>query len=117
MWRQEWDREQNTDIHCHMMPFYSYDAPHSCGPEPEVCCQFDFARLPGQKYSCPWRIPPKPINQGNVAARAQMLVDQYKKKAQLYQTHNVGEPELSCTLAFRDGAYVWPTVIDSRALG
>ena len=29
----------------------------------QVCCQFDFLRLPGGKHSCPWRVPPKRITQ------------------------------------------------------
>ncbi|KAK7474038.1 hypothetical protein BaRGS_00034701, partial [Batillaria attramentaria] len=86
-WRQQWDQEKTTDMFCHMMPFYSYDIPHTCGPDPKVCCQFDFRRLPGSKYNCPWKVPPVAINDGNVATRAQMLLDQYRKKAQLYKTN------------------------------
>merc|ERR1719495_2832792 len=69
-----------------MMPFYSYDIPHTCGPDPKVCCQFDFLLLPGGKHSCPWRVPPKRITQQNVAERASTLLDQYRKKSQLYKT-------------------------------
>lgn len=72
-----------------MMPFYSYDVPHTCGPDPRVCCQFDFKRLPGYGLSCPWRTPPQPITDANVASRAQLIVDQWRKKSMLYKTRSV----------------------------
>ncbi|XP_056601181.1 alpha-mannosidase 2 [Triplophysa dalaica] len=85
-WRQNWDQDATSDILCHMMPFYSYDVPHTCGPDPKICCQFDFKRLPGGRVSCPWRIPPQAITDNNVQERAMTLLDQYRKKSKLYRT-------------------------------
>ncbi|XP_053195392.1 alpha-mannosidase 2 [Scomber japonicus] len=87
LWRQSWDSSPRSDITCHMMPFYSYDVPHTCGPNPAVCCQFDFLRLPGGRVFCPWRIPPQPITEQNVKERAHLLLDQYRQKSRLFRSN------------------------------
>ncbi|CAF3343113.1 unnamed protein product [Rotaria socialis] len=87
MWQQTWDRTNSTGIFTHVLPFYSYDIPHTCGPDPKVCCQFDFKRLAGTEVSCPWGINPLQITNDNVRERAETLLDQYRKKSQLYQTN------------------------------
>lgn len=93
IWRQSWDAEETTDIFVHMMPFYSYDVPHTCGPEPAICCQFDFARMRGFMYElCPWGEHPVETNQENVQERALKLLDQYKKKSTLYRTNTLLVP-------------------------
>ncbi|CAN6198140.1 unnamed protein product [Urochloa humidicola] len=90
LWRQNWDIEETTDIFVHMMPFYSYDIPHTCGPEPAICCQFDFARMRGFSYeSCPWRFDPVETDSNNVQERATKLLDQYRKKSTLYRTNTL----------------------------
>lgn len=86
-WRQLWDGKGDTEIFTHLMPFYSYDIPHTCGPDPKICCQFDFKRLPNHGFSCPWRVPPQVITDKNVAERAELLLDQYRKKSTLFGTN------------------------------
>nr|XP_030734451.1 alpha-mannosidase 2x isoform X6 [Globicephala melas] len=81
------DSDSSTDIFCHMMPFYSYDVPHTCGPDPKICCQFDFKRLPGGRINCPWKVPPRAITETNVAERAGLLLDQYRKKSRLFRSN------------------------------
>ncbi|CAO2825488.1 unnamed protein product [Amaranthus hypochondriacus] len=90
VWRQSWDSMETTDIFVHMMPFYSYDVPHTCGPEPAICCQFDFARMRGFIYElCPWGQHPVETNQENVQERVGKLLDQYRKKSTLYRTNTL----------------------------
>lgn len=93
IWRQSWDIEETTDIFAHMMPFYSYDIPHTCGPDPAICCQFDFARMRSLTYeTCPWGKHPVETSEGNVKERALKLLDQYKKKSTLYRTSTLLVP-------------------------
>jgi hypothetical protein len=92
-WRQTWDTNGTYDIWTHVLPFFSYDVPHSCGPDPAVCCQFDFARKPvGKSRGCPWHKAPRKITKENVAERAHLLLDQYRKKASLYRSRAVLVP-------------------------
>ncbi|KAL3914070.1 MAG: hypothetical protein SGILL_006248 [Bacillariaceae sp.] len=96
MWRQTWDTSGDYDIFTHVMPFYSYDVPHTCGPDPSVCCQFDFARMKGAVApyvgDCPWHKQPKKIHDLNVEERSLLLLDQYRKKAALYRSKVVIAP-------------------------
>lgn len=72
----------SAQILTHMFPFYSYDVPHTCGPEPAICCEFDFAR-----GSCPWYgHHPTAITPQNVREQAEKLLDQYRKKSTLFRS-------------------------------
>lgn len=95
-WKQHWEPneyiENTKGILAHLMPFYSYDIPHTCGSDPKICCQFDFKRLYNKRLSCPWKLQPKQINDDNLEERSLLLLDQYKKKAMLYRSNNLLVP-------------------------
>ena len=86
-WRQLWDTDGSTELFTQMMPFFSYDVSHTCGPDPKICCQFDFYFLTTTQFNCSWNINPTPITDANLAKKANILLDQYRKKAQLFETN------------------------------
>uniref|UniRef100_A0A5S6QB32 Alpha-mannosidase n=1 Tax=Trichuris muris TaxID=70415 RepID=A0A5S6QB32_TRIMR len=86
-WRQLWNNNSEHDAFTHLFPFYSYDIPHTCGPDPKICCQFDFIRYKGSTISCPWGLPAQPIDESNILERAAVLLDQYRKHAVLYRSN------------------------------
>ena len=91
-WRQAWaveTQDSSTDTFTHLFPFYSYDIPHTCGPDPKICCQFDFKRMPPHNLLCPWGVNARAIVDSNVQERASTLVDQYKKHSTLYNTNKL----------------------------
>ncbi|KAK3784564.1 hypothetical protein RRG08_003372 [Elysia crispata] len=85
LWRQTWDSEAKTDILCHMMPFLLYAIHYSCGPDPHVCCQFDFHK--SQCLSGSKSVPVIPVSDDNIRKLAWSLWEQFQKKAHLYHSN------------------------------
>ncbi|GIY50393.1 alpha-mannosidase 2 [Caerostris extrusa] len=87
-WRQEFDNlspsNHSSDIMCQMMPFDLYSIKHSCGPDPDVCLQFDFRRIPGE-YS---ESRASPVTPEKVAEMSDLLLGQYGRIGSLFP-HNV----------------------------
>ncbi|GAB0093322.1 Alpha-mannosidase [Sergentomyia squamirostris] len=86
VWKPSWNRDDEYNLLTHNMPFDIYSIKHSCGPHPFICLNFDFRKIPGEytEYS----IKAQFINNENVAAKADLLMEQYARTASLFN-HNV----------------------------
>ena len=81
-WQQPWDRDGRSAIFTQMMPYKLYNIKHTCGPDHNVCLQFDFRKIPGE-----WsEAHAEYITDSNVERQAKLLLGQYHKKAALFQT-------------------------------
>ena len=74
-------------VKTHMMPFYSYDGPHTCGRTRPYAASL-ISRIRGYG-GCPWGKRPVPITDENVQERASLWLDQVYKKAMLYNHGHV----------------------------
>uniref|UniRef100_A0A914W7N2 Alpha-mannosidase n=1 Tax=Plectus sambesii TaxID=2011161 RepID=A0A914W7N2_9BILA len=79
-WRQMWDQEDVTDIWVHMLPRQFYTTSNGCGPDNNVCCQFEFGE--SSRSNCLTR---QDITPDNVGALAEVLTDSYRKLGQWYR--------------------------------
>lgn len=81
-WRQMWDT--NEGIFTHSLPFSSYAIKYSHGPNRQIAGLFDFRQT--SKWYWPWEDRPEEITRENIESRADLLVEQWQKKATLYRT-------------------------------
>ena len=84
MWRTMWNCTKAQEIMTLMMPYMLYSIKHSCGPDPNVCMQFDFRKISGE----PSEARAVTVHSGNVDRLAKLLLRQYQLKARLFR-HNV----------------------------
>jgi hypothetical protein len=76
--------QQSNDsdaIFCHLAPYMLYAISYSCGPDINVCCQFDFMRK-----KC-WRLggyqDPEPVLPENIESKYSCIFDLYIKQIYL----------------------------------
>jgi len=83
-WRTMWNYTKAEEIMTLMMPYMLYNIKHSCGPDPNVCIQFDFRKINGEMSES----RAVTVHSGNVDRLAKLLLRQYQLKARLFR-HNV----------------------------
>ncbi|KAH9519609.1 Alpha-mannosidase 2, partial [Bulinus truncatus] len=84
-WRQAWDSDGTTGVLCHMMPFILYSIHYSCGPDPHVCCQFDFHT--DKCFIGTKSVPKISVDDSNIRKLGWALWEQFQKKATLYRSN------------------------------
>ena len=86
VWKPQWKnlRSASNSILTHNMPFDLYSIRHTCGPDKNVCDNFDFMSIPGDMSN----FRAEPITDGNIESKADLLMEQYERTASLF-THNV----------------------------
>ena len=84
MWRTMWNCTEAGEIMTLMMPYMLYSIKHSCGPDPNVCVQFDFRKIIGEVSDS----RAVTVHSGNVDRLSKLLLREYQLKARLFR-HNV----------------------------
>ncbi len=92
------------------MPFFSYDIPHTCGPDPADCALFEFS-----KKITAWGGTIVPIDSGNVGQKSATLLNQYRKKSMLFRTKNVLVP-LGDDFTYPAASYADPMFVNHQKL-
>ncbi|XP_063675367.1 alpha-mannosidase 2x-like [Bolinopsis microptera] len=95
-WRQSWDSDEDTDILTHMGPFNGYCDSDTCGPDTNVCVQYDYSKMDFLTE----RPPIVFITPENVKERSLLILDQWRKKAALHASNAVFI-ELGCDFSYR----------------
>lgn len=85
-WAPAWSSAAEDRMLTHVLPFYSYDIQHTCGPDPKVCAKYDFTKIGKQTL---WGDTVAAVNAENMREVAEDLADQYKKQAALFRNNHI----------------------------
>ena len=86
LWKQSWEKDGSDSPLCHNFPYDIYSIKHSCGPHPQTCLGYDFRHVAGEYNE--FSLHYTPIDDSNVEARAELLLEQYGRTGSLFP-HNV----------------------------
>ncbi|VDO60821.1 unnamed protein product [Heligmosomoides polygyrus] len=75
------DQTGETAMLTHVLPYYHYDIPSSCGPSPPACCHIDFLRY-YKNYNC--FMEAAPVTKDNLQLKADTLSTQLKNMSDAY---------------------------------
>ncbi|XP_054155029.1 alpha-mannosidase 2-like [Oppia nitens] len=84
IWKQVFDTSSSWDLFCQMSAFDLYSIKFTCGPNTDICLQFDFRRIAGESSES----TSVKITEDNVEERANLMVSQYGRLASLFP-HNI----------------------------
>ena len=84
VWKQIFDTSDLKDLFCQMSAFDLYSIKFTCGPNTDICLQYDFRRIAGE-YSESTAVR---ITDTNIEERASLMINQYGRLASLFK-HNV----------------------------
>ena len=51
--RSTTDADGSHELFTHLLPFATYAIEYSCGPDPQVCCSFDYYSNKSNSTQCP----------------------------------------------------------------
>lgn len=86
MWEPSWSGSRGDRMLTHVLPFYSYDMYHTCGPDPGVCSKYDFTKTGKQTIQGNTVVA---VTAENVREFAEDLSDQYKKQSLLFRNNHI----------------------------
>lgn len=84
MWRPYWNSDDLNDILCNLMPYIAYWNSNVCGPDRNICKQFNFLHLHTHN-----RDNAKPVTEQNIEFLASELYKAYKFTASFYKYNNL----------------------------
>ncbi|CAG2173889.1 unnamed protein product, partial [Oppiella nova] len=84
IWKQSFDTKNMSDLFCQMSAFDLYSIKFTCGPNTDICLQYDFRRIAGESSET----TSIRITHENIKERAGLMMSQYGRLASLYK-HNV----------------------------